>query len=146
MTFIPNPETKRLYQQGLTLVQVAARLGVNDRTVSRHLKALGVPTRRGGGGRPTIDTSTIDWYQVAHEHTIDGDSTIVLGERYGVHPATVHRHLTRLGVNRSRDDATRLRSTTPRLLRGQVEGLASDLDVEPAALEELLRKHRFLTD
>lgn len=143
MAFTPNPETARLYALGLNLVEVGHQLGMNDRTVSRHLAALGVKTRRGRIGAVNR-TVGIDWDQVERDHRA-GDSTIVLESRYGAHRSTINRRLAKRQANRSREEARAARHVRNQRPAGDINALAADLAMAPETVTLLLHKHGFTT-
>jgi len=140
----PNPETGRLYvDERLTLIEVGKRLGMAPETVSRHLAALNIKTRRGGGGKGG-KKAELDIGKIQREYDA-GDSCIVLGERYGVHRSTINRRLAKQGKNRTVAEANRLRSARPQLQPGDLLGLATDLAMDPGTVAQLLHKHGFIT-
>lgn len=81
-----------MYRQGSTVKQLAARFEVHVHTVSKHLKARGIPRR---GGRPSFTDADLPHLIAQYQA---GDSCATIANRYSVDPATVMRWLRRAGV------------------------------------------------
>ncbi len=80
------------YQSGLTMREVAARHGINPRSVQRALRQAGVRTRTPAerSGAPSIE-------ELARLHA-QGVSTADIAEQYGVTENRVRERLRRHGV------------------------------------------------
>ena len=78
------------YRAGATLVELAARFGVNRRTVAAHLVRRAVPIRRG-----SFDLSRI---HEAADLYLSGLTLVEVGLKVGAGPQTVRRALVEHGV------------------------------------------------
>lgn len=89
-----GPEAARLYAEGMTGEQVAAKLGVGRQTVYNILHELGVPRRLPEQRRkPGLDEQTIREYYLERRW---GCPTIA--KKFGVSPAVVENRLREYGI------------------------------------------------
>lgn len=81
---VPADRIARLYENGLTLEEIAAMHGVSRWVITARLDVAGVARRPAGKPLPVAEAASL--YK-------DGDSLAALGARYGMSASTVHGKL-----------------------------------------------------
>ena len=100
--FVPDPEVGRLYdEEGLTVQQVADRLGMSTYFATKHLKALDVPIRGAAPEAPFVPDP-----EVARLYKGEALNVGEVGARLDMSSHLVRKHLKALKVPMRRGPAT----------------------------------------
>lgn len=89
-------EIARQYALGATMVDLAAKYGVQSETIRNYIKSSGVELRAAGGRAKSckIDLSTMHDIRRAYEA---GESGVELAKRYNITPSTLYSYVRRAG-------------------------------------------------
>lgn len=133
---VDTDEIVRLYESGLTLMEVGERVGCSWMTVQRRLKASGVKLRH--VGRKTRDgKAEVDLDAIEREY-LGGASCYELGDRYGVHHATISKWMRQRGHERGKGNSLANQS---RMVDAERRFIAEFPDLVDAAASRTERGH-----
>lgn len=123
-------ELRRMYvEEGLTLAEIAGRLGVAPQTVWNRLRAQSIPTRPS----PSTPRSDLDAKEVARLYVEQGMSAPAIARAVGCGVATVYSRLDAAGVSRRPANGARSR-------RPPVDALRLRYEVERQTVREVARE------
>ena len=88
-------DIERLYKKGFSSVAIGRKFDMNPESVLYHLHRMNVDMSRGEKHKPKIDSHKLEEVKRLY---IENGSILKTAKQFGLHPASVHYRLVKLGI------------------------------------------------